>query len=212
MVAPSRTRRRPPATSRPTWHRLEPHSNRPCRPRLGPASWGASPMSTVRHQRNGSTPQPGFRTLQGTPNSSNPTGPQPPCSRCVGRPHPRTPRHCAQNRGRNPTRHQTALQHCAPLQHSNAKRHRRPQHGPRPLLPPSHAGALPHHHIHLHHLLWPPATTTPPAAGMEASTTLHPDPTQKAHPPRAPSRQQHRLPRSPQTSRGTTPKQPTPTH
>ena len=45
---------------------------------------------------------------------------------------------------------------------------------------------------------------------MEAPTTRRPDPTQKARPPRAPSRLQHRPPRGPQAGRGTTRKQPTP--
>ena len=47
---------------------------------------------------------------------------------------------------------------------------------------------------------------------MEASPTRRPDPTQKPHPPRAPSRRQHRPPHRPQTGRGTPPKPPAPTH
>ena len=47
---------------------------------------------------------------------------------------------------------------------------------------------------------------------MEASTTRRPDPAQTAHPPRAPSRRQHRPPHSLQTGRGTLPKPPAPTH
>ena len=86
MVAPARTRRGPTTTGRPAWHRPGPHSGRPRLHRHGPASWGATAMGTVRHQRSGSTPQPSFRTLPGTPHSSTPTGPRPPCPGCVGRP------------------------------------------------------------------------------------------------------------------------------
>ena len=115
MVAPARTRRGPTTTSRPTWHRPRPHSGRPRRRRHGPASWGATPMGTVRRHRNGGTPQPTFCTLQGTPHPSTLTRPRPPCPRCTGRPHPRAPRHRAKNRKRDSARHQTAPQHGAPL-------------------------------------------------------------------------------------------------
>ena len=67
MVAPPRTRRGPPTTSRLTWPQPGPHSNCPRRRRHGPAGWGARQMGTVRHQRNGGTPQSSFCTLQKSP-------------------------------------------------------------------------------------------------------------------------------------------------
>ena len=128
MVAPPRTRRGPTTTSRPAWHRPRPHSGCPHRRCNGPASWGATPMGTVHHQKNGGTPQTSFRTPEGTPDSSHPTGPRPCCPRCVGRPHPRAPRHRAQNGGRDGTLHQTTPEYGTPLQHTDAKRHRHQQH------------------------------------------------------------------------------------
>ena len=136
---PAPARRGPAATGRPAWHRPRPHGDRPRRCRHGPASWGAIPVGTVHHQGNGGTPQPSFHTLPGTPHSSHPTGPRPPRPRCVGSPHPRAPRHRAQNGGRDGTHHQTTPQYRTPLRHTNAKRHRHPQQGSRPLLPPGHA-------------------------------------------------------------------------
>ena len=115
MVAPPSTSRGPTTTGRPAWHQPRPHSGRPRGRRHGPASWGATPMGTVHHQRNGSTPQPSFSTLPGTPNSSHPTARQPSCPRCVGRPRPRAPRHCAQNWGGDGTCHQTTPQYRTPL-------------------------------------------------------------------------------------------------
>ena len=98
MVAPPRTGKGPATTGRPAWHGPRPHSGRPRRRRHGPAGWGATPMGTLRHQRSGGTPQLSFCRLPGTPHSSTPTGPRPPCPRCVGRPHP-VPHHTAPKTG-----------------------------------------------------------------------------------------------------------------
>ena len=139
IVATPRARKGPPTTSQPAWPRPGPHSNRPCCRRHGPASWGTTPMGTVRHQRGSGTPQSSIRTLQGKPHQSTPTRPRPPYPRWLGGPHPRAPRYRTQSRGRDSARHQTTPQHHNTLQHTNTKRHRHPQHRPQPLLPPSHA-------------------------------------------------------------------------
>ena len=91
MVATACARMGPPTTSQPIWPRPGPHSNCPRRRHHGPASWGTTPMGTIRHQRDSSTQQSSICTLQGTLHLSTPTRPRPPYPRCVGRPHPGAP-------------------------------------------------------------------------------------------------------------------------
>ena len=75
IVATPRARRGPPTTSRQNWPRPGPHSNCPRRRHHGRASWGATPIGTLHHQRDGGTPQSSILTLQGTPHPSTPTRP-----------------------------------------------------------------------------------------------------------------------------------------
>ena len=81
-----------------------------------------------------------------------------------------------------------------------------------PILASSHHGTTRNRHGRFHYTL-PPSTPGVRRGCTERNpTTRYPDPRQKARLPRAPSQQQHRPPRSPQTSLGTTPKRPTSTH